>query len=60
MISEAFPYTNPNLAARELLSAAELDNPASYPAGNPKLEIFRDIGKNASDIDKLVTDLKSH
>jgi spermidine/putrescine transport system substrate-binding protein/spermidine/putrescine transport system permease protein len=60
LISEAFPYTNPNLAARELLSAAELANPASYPAGNPKLEIFRDIGKNATSVDKLMTDLKSH
>ena len=60
LISEAFPYTNPNVAARELLSAAELANPASYPTGNPKLEIFRDIGKNATSVDKLMTDLKSH
>ena len=59
LISEAFPYTNPNLAARKLLSPAQLANPASYPPGSPKLETFRDIGKAAADIDRLVTDLKS-
>ena len=58
LISDEFPYTNPNAAARKLLSPAQLANPASYP----KLETFqpfRDIGKAAADIDKLVTDLKS-
>lgn len=58
LISDEFPYTNPNAAARKLLSAEQLANPASYP----KLETFnpfRDIGKAAADIDKLVTDLKS-
>ena len=59
LISEAFPYTNPNLAARKLLSAEQLANPASYPPGTPKLETFRDIGKAAADVDRLVTDLKS-
>ena len=60
LISEAFPYTNPNRAARKLLPAAALANPASYPpAGGGKLETFRDIGKAAADIDRLVTDLKS-
>ena len=29
-----------------------------YPPGEPKLETFKDIGKSAKDIDKLVTDLK--
>jgi spermidine/putrescine transport system permease protein len=58
LISDEFPYTNPNLAARKLLTPAQLANPASYP----KLEnynTFRDIGKAAADVDKLVTDLKS-
>jgi len=59
LISEAFPYTNPNLAARKLLTPEQLANPASYPPGSPKLETFRDIGKAAADIDRLVTDLKS-
>ena len=42
-----------------LLSADQLANPASYPQGEPKLETFRDIGKAAADIDRLMTDLKS-
>jgi spermidine/putrescine transport system substrate-binding protein len=58
-ISKEFPYTNPNLAARKLLTRAELSNPASYPPGNPKLETFKDIGDQAVAIDKLVTDLKA-
>jgi len=58
LVSEAFPYTNPNLEARKLLSKADQENPASYPPGEPKLETFKDIGKSAKDIDKLVTDLK--
>ena len=60
LISEAFPYTNPNAAARKLLKPEQLANPASYPpAGGGKLETFRDIGKAAANIDRLVTDLKS-
>lgn len=55
-ISDKFPYTNPNLEARKLLSKEQLANPASYPKES-KLETFRDIGKAAADIDKLVTDL---
>lgn len=57
-ISDAFPYTNPNAEAVKLLKPAQRENPASYPPGNPKLETFKDIGKVAKDIDKLVTDLK--
>ncbi len=59
IVSDHFPYTNPNLEARKLLTAGQLANPASYPAGGVKLQTFRDIGKAAADIDKLVTDLKS-
>ncbi|HEY8154393.1 MAG TPA: spermidine/putrescine ABC transporter substrate-binding protein [Myxococcota bacterium] len=59
VISEEFPYTNPNLEARKLLSKAEQENPASYPPGNPKLATFRDIGPLAADVDKLFTDLKA-
>jgi len=58
-ISEEFPYTNPNLEARKLLTEAERTNPASYPPGNPKLATFRDIGPMAADVDKLFTDLKA-
>jgi len=59
LISAEFPYTNPNLEARKLLSAAELANPASYPPGDPRLVTFGDIGPSAVQIDKLVTDLKA-
>jgi spermidine/putrescine transport system substrate-binding protein len=59
LISDDFPYTNPNTEARKLLSDEQKANPASYPKGDPKLEIFHDIGTAAADIDKLVTDLKS-
>lgn len=58
-ISEDFPYTNPNLEARKLLTEDERKNPASYPPGNPKLSTFRDIGTMAADVDKLFTDLKA-
>jgi spermidine/putrescine-binding protein len=58
-ISEDFPYTNPNLEARKLLTPEERANPASYPPGNPKLSTFRDIGPLGADVDKLVTDLKA-
>src|SRR4030095_9886995 len=58
-ISEEFPYTNPNVEARKLLTPAERANEASYPPGNPKLSTFRDIGPLAADVDKLFTDLKA-
>jgi spermidine/putrescine transport system substrate-binding protein len=59
MISREFPYTNPNLAARKLLTPEERANPASYPPDGTKLETFRDVGDVAVQIDKLVTDLKA-
>jgi len=59
LISDAFPYTNPNLGARKLLTPEQLANPASYPTAPGKLETFRDIGKAAAAIDSLMTDLKS-
>ena len=61
LISDAFPYTNPNLAARKLLTPAQLANPASYPtaAQEKDLETFRDISEEASEVDALVSELKS-
>lgn len=59
LISADFPYTNPNLEARKLLTPEELANPASYPKGDLKLVLFADIGDRATAIDKLVTDLKA-
>lgn len=58
-ISDDFPYTNPNVEARKLLSDAQRANPASYPPGDPKLDTFRDIGALGVEVDKLVTDLKA-
>lgn len=58
LISNEFPYTNPNLAARRLLTPEQRANPASYPQLE-KLNTFRDIGKAAAEIDQLMTDLKS-
>lgn len=59
LISAKFPYTNPNVEARKLLSKDELENPASYPKGQAKLELFRDIGPAAALIDEMMTELKS-
>lgn len=59
LISDKFPYTNPNVEARKLLTKEQLENPASYPPGEAKLELFRDIGPAAADIDRMVTELKS-
>jgi spermidine/putrescine transport system substrate-binding protein len=59
IISDKFPYTNPNAAARKLLSPEQLANPASYPRNPPKLDIFHDIGKQAAAVEELVTDLKN-
>jgi spermidine/putrescine transport system substrate-binding protein len=59
LISDKFPYTNPNAEARKLLSPEQLQNPASYPKPQ-KLEIFHAIGKGTGLIDKLMTELKSN
>ncbi len=59
LISDAFPYTNPNAAARKRLRPEQLANPASYPPDAGKRESFRDIGRSAAAIDRLMTDLKS-
>lgn len=60
-ISDAFPYLNPNLAARELLTPEQRANPASFPseAEISKMQIFHDIGQQASKIDEMVTSLKA-
>jgi spermidine/putrescine transport system permease protein len=58
LISDEFPYTNPNRAARQLLTKEQLANPASYPRIE-KMTTFRDIGRAAADVDRMVTDLKS-
>jgi spermidine/putrescine transport system permease protein len=59
LISDQFPYTNPNAAARKLLSQAQRDNPASYPPGANKLATFHAIGKGASQIEKLMAGVRN-
>jgi spermidine/putrescine-binding protein len=59
LISDDFPYTNPNVEARKLLTEEQKTNPASYP-GEANLKLFHDIGPDAAAaIDQLVTDLRS-
>jgi spermidine/putrescine transport system substrate-binding protein len=60
MVSADFPYYNPNVAARELLTEAERNNPASYPPGFDvtKAQLFSDIGEQASKVDELITTIK--
>lgn len=58
LISDKFPYTNPNAAARKLLTPEQLSNPASYPKAD-HLEVFHDIGPAAKDIATLMTELRS-
>jgi spermidine/putrescine-binding protein len=58
LVSDAFPYTNPNGAARRLLTPQQLANPASYPPAGRR-DAFRAIGKTSEEIDELVTDLKN-
>jgi spermidine/putrescine transport system permease protein len=58
LISDKFPYTNPNAQARKLLSKEQLENPASYPKTG-KLEIFHAIGKAGALVDRLMTELRS-
>jgi spermidine/putrescine transport system substrate-binding protein len=60
-ISDAFPYLNPNAAARELLTPAQRSNPASYPTADElaTMQTFKDIGEQATKIDELVTSQKA-
>ncbi|MDF3056024.1 MAG: spermidine/putrescine transporter substrate-binding protein [Rariglobus sp.] len=59
LISEEFPYTNPNGEARKLLTPEQLANPASYPKTDRKLDTFRHLGTSGALIDELFTDLKN-
>jgi len=60
-ISDEFPYLNPNIAARELMSKQQLENPASFPEAEDlkKMTLFKDIGTKGSDVEELVTTLKA-
>jgi spermidine/putrescine transport system permease protein len=60
-ISDEFPYLNPNIAARELLTKKQLENPASFPSPEElkKMPLFKDIGTKGSDVEELITTLKA-
>ncbi len=60
MISDEFPYLNPNLAARELLSEADRKNPASFPPEEEisKMPVLEDIGDLTPAVEDLVTTMK--
>jgi spermidine/putrescine transport system substrate-binding protein len=61
LISQEFPYLNPNAEARKLLQPAQLANPASYPRAGEmqRLQTFRDIGDDQqAKIEDLITTLK--
>jgi len=59
-ISDAFPYLNPNLPARIMLTEEQRTNAASFPTNEEltKMQTFEDIGQQASKIDEIVTSLK--
>jgi len=60
-ISDEFPYLNPNLAARELMTKKQLENPASFPSDEEvkRMSIFKDLGTRGSDVEELITTLKA-
>ncbi len=60
MISEEFPYLNPNAAARKEMTAEQLGNAASFPTEEElaRMETFEDIGTQASAVDEMVTTVK--
>jgi len=60
LISDSFPYLNPNLRAREILTPKQLSNPASFPSREQveKMSPFRDIGAQSEKIEDLITSLK--
>jgi spermidine/putrescine transport system substrate-binding protein len=60
-ISDVFPYLNPNMAARELLTPEQRANVASFPTADEiaKMQTFKDIGSQASQVDETITTLKA-
>ena len=58
MISAEYPYTNPNLAGRGLLTPEQLANPASYPPGDPELPSLRNVGNSPEAVEAFVRNLR--
>jgi spermidine/putrescine transport system substrate-binding protein len=57
-ISRAYPYTNPNAAARRLLTPDELANPASYPPGDPVLPMLHNEGNDTRAVEAFVNEIR--
>jgi spermidine/putrescine transport system substrate-binding protein len=57
-ISRAYPYTNPNAAARRLLTPDESENPASYPPGISTQPMLRNEGNTTAAVTAFVTRLR--
>jgi spermidine/putrescine transport system substrate-binding protein len=58
LISKEYPYTNPNLAARKLLSPEQLANPASYPQLEERLLPLRNVGNDTKAVDQFVRKIR--
>ncbi|MEI6070746.1 MAG: spermidine/putrescine ABC transporter substrate-binding protein [Verrucomicrobiae bacterium] len=58
--SDARPSTNPNLAARKLLTPGQRANPASFPTDQEmaRMQTFEDVGEQASKFDTVLTAIK--
>lgn len=54
LISKEYPYTNPNFAARKLLSPEQLGNPASYPHVTERLLPLHNVGNDTKVVDQFV------
>ncbi len=59
LISKEYPYTNPNLAARKLLSPEQLGNPASYPQVKERLLPLHNEGNDTKAVDQFVRRIRS-
>ena len=59
LISNEYPYTNPNRAARELLTPEQRANPASYLPGDPSLSPLRNIGNDTQTVDAFVRRIRA-
>ncbi|EDY18910.1 spermidine/putrescine ABC transporter,spermidine/putrescine-binding protein [Chthoniobacter flavus Ellin428] len=58
LISKEYPYTNPNLAARKLLTPEQLANPASYPHLDERLLPLRNVGNDTKAVDQFVKKIR--
>ncbi|HEY1173881.1 MAG TPA: spermidine/putrescine ABC transporter substrate-binding protein [Verrucomicrobiae bacterium] len=58
LISNEYPYTNPNLAARKLLTPPQRENPASYPPEHLKLSPLRNHGNTTVDVHRFVQGIR--